>query len=107
MSQKLFTKEREALWSVEDAWWNVELKQLRTQYNAKAAVYKDVAFFKNYIPLFRFHENEECFTMAESGVIYAWNHADLPEKDFERIVKEAKEKFNLQNVKADSDCGGF
>jgi hypothetical protein len=105
---ELFTLEREKSWSEIDSEWDIpKFQKLRQTYGVKAAMYKGVAFFENYIPLFRFSQEEDLFTKAESGTVYAWNFDDLPESEFKKIVEEAKKEFGLTDVCLESDPSGF
>lgn len=105
---KLFTAQRLRAYKKQDTAWATELAILTKKHKSKAAMFKGVAFYKNYIPLFRPRSNKDFFTLAKPGVVYAWNINDLPSKMFVSIVHEAKRKFSdAKTVEMDADPSGF
>ena len=70
--------------------------------------FKNVYFYKNWVPLFRLNDFRAAYNV-DCKTIYAWNKSDLNEKKFMSVIKEFREKFNLEGnrLKYSTDPGGW
>lgn len=104
----IFSKQNQKRYEAEDLWWEQNVNELIKKYNAKAAIYKGVVVYINYIPLYRIKDDEDSFKMAKSNTIYIWNLYDIDTREFNKTVKEiVKQLPKKYKVETSVDPGGF
>jgi len=112
---KLFTKKRADSFKKHDDYFDkknkskeaVLFRKLWKKHKSKVALWRGVAFYKNYIPLYRMVHIRDCFKKAEKGEVYAWNFNDLPRSKFIEIIMSAFRFSDVKSMSHTADPGGF
>jgi hypothetical protein len=113
----LFTPQRFKEYSSDDALFDprsrreevVKFRKLWKDNNSKVAMYKRVAVYENYIPLWRIASQADFFNEAEPNTVYILNYNDLPSAKFKKIVNEIKQFADVKGkiVNLSEDPAGF
>jgi hypothetical protein len=107
-TKQIFSKINQKKYSKIDVYWDDELKGFVKDYLATAALYKDVAIFENYIPLWSPRCDMDMFEQSKPGVLYIWNINNIDTDKFDKIVAEIENDLgDKYEILAESDSAGF